>query len=244
MYAPIDQQRHLIEIAELDARIAGLRHKDKYLPEQESLDALREERREVAGGAARARIRLEDVERAHKKMVAELADLDKRAANAETLDEASLPTASQRRDVAHEKGAVKRLVAELSAQLGELSTAREAAEADVSHHGASLDSLDSKIATAEITRLHAIHDVGESLDSAQRRRAELAAQLSTELMAEYDRIAADRGAGAGELHPHRCGACQMELDRATIAEFHGAPVDQIIHCPECGAILVRPKGTQ
>ena len=57
MYAPIDQQRHLIEIAELDARIAGLRHKDKYLPEQESLDALREERREVAGGAARARIR-------------------------------------------------------------------------------------------------------------------------------------------------------------------------------------------
>lgn len=244
MHAPIDQQRHLIEIAELDARIAALRHKDKNLPEQASLDELREQRRAAAGGAARARIRLEDAERAHKKMLSELADLEKRAAKAAATDEASLATASQRRDAAHEKGAVKRLVADLSEQLGELATARDAAEADVDHHGASLDSLDSKIATAEIARLHAIHDVGESLDSAQSRRADLAAQVPDELLAEYQRIATDRGAGAGELHPHRCGACQMELDRSTIAEFHNTPIEQIIHCPECGAILVRPKGAQ
>ena len=137
-----------------------------------------------------------------------------------------------------------RLTEELKAQLGNLETAREAGEADVAHQGAMLDQLDSKIATAEIARLHAIHDVGASLESAQSRRAALAAQVSAELMAEYERIAAERGAGAGELHPHRCGACQMELDRATIAAFHDIPAGTIIHCPECGAILVRPKGAQ
>lgn len=242
MHAPIDEQRHLVDIAELDARIAGLRHKDKHLPEQESLDELRTLRREASGGAARARIRLEDTERAHKKMVAELADLDKRAARAADTDEASLPTASQRRDAAHEKGAVARIIEDLSAQLADLTTDREAAEADVAHHGAKLDELDSKIATAEIARLHAIHDVGDSLDSAQRRRADLAAKVSGELMAEYERIAAERGAGAGELHPHRCGACQMELDRETIAEFQSTAANTVINCPECGAILVRPKG--
>lgn len=244
MQAPIDEQRHLVEIAELDARIAGLRHKDKHLPEQESLDELREQRRTAAGGAARARIRLEDAERAHKKMLSELSDLDKRAAQAAAIDEASLPTATARRDAAHEKGAVARLIEDLKAQLGELATAREAGEADVAHHGATLDQLDSKIATAEIARLHAIHDVGASLESAQSRRADLAAQVSAELMAEYEHIARERGAGAGELHPHRCGACQMELDRATIAEFHEVPADTVIHCPECGAILVRLKGAQ
>lgn len=246
MHASNEKQRALVEIAELDARIAGLRHRDRHLPEQESLDALRAERAEAASGAARARIRLEDIDRARTKTVGDLESLDKRAARAAATELGPNSSAGDRREIENERGAVRRLVEDANAQLHELTERREALAADVAHHGAVLDDLDSRIATAEMTRLHALDDLGASLASSQRRRAELATQVPSDLLAHYETLAADRGAGAGagELAGNRCGACRMELARSSVAEINATPLDEVLHCPECGAILVRPAGAR
>lgn len=244
MKAPIETQRLLVEVADLDARIAGLRHRDRHLPEQETLDELRAERTAAAGGAARARIRLEDVDRARSRLLGDRESLDKRAARADATELGAGSSAGDRRELANEKGAVRRLIEETEQALADLTEERDAAAADVAHHGALLDELDSRIATAEITRLHAMDDLGASLGSTQHRRAELVEKIPAEIFADYESIAAERGAGAGLLAGGRCGACHMELARSAVAEIAASPLDEVVHCPECRAILVRPAGTE
>ena len=36
-----------------------------------------------------------------------------------------------------------------------------------------------------------------------------------------------------------CGACQIEIDRGELARISAAAEDEVLRCPECGAILLR-----
>jgi len=75
------------------------------------------------------------------------------------------------------------------------------------------------------------------------RRDELIAGLDADLVALYERQRARGGAGAALLQGRRCGACQLEIDRGELARISAADEDDVLRCPECGAILLRVKGT-
>ena len=47
----------------------------------------------------------------------------------------------------------------------------------------------------------------------------------------------------GLLQGRRCGACRIEIDRGELARISAAAEDDVLRCPECGAILLRVKGT-
>ena len=51
--------------------------------------------------------------------------------------------------------------------------------------------------------------------------------------------AQQHGVGAALLRQRRCQACRLELDRTAVSELRAAPADEIVHCSECGVILVR-----
>ena len=44
---------------------------------------------------------------------------------------------------------------------------------------------------------------------------------------------------AAELVGNQCGACRVELDRVAFNAARAAPVDTVVRCENCGAILVR-----
>jgi uncharacterized protein len=60
--------------------------------------------------------------------------------------------------------------------------------------------------------------------------------LDAELVALYQKV------GAGVLQGRRCGACRIEIDRGESARIAAAAEDDVVRCPECGAILLRSKG--
>jgi predicted nucleic acid-binding Zn-ribbon protein len=59
----------------------------------------------------------------------------------------------------------------------------------------------------------------------------------------YERQRARGGPGAGPLQGRRCGACRIEIDQGERARIAAAAEDDVLRCPECGAILLRVKGT-
>ena len=75
------------------------------------------------------------------------------------------------------------------------------------------------------------------------RRDELVSALDDDLVALYERQRARGGAGAGPLQGRRCGACRIEIDKGELARISAAADDDVLRCPECGAILLRVKGT-
>ena len=72
----------------------------------------------------------------------------------------------------------------------------------------------------------------------KEQAAKLRAELDTELLAEFEKRSA-RGVAVGLLKKSTCGACNMTLTSTALNSLLATPKDQILHCPECAAILVR-----
>ena len=75
-------------------------------------------------------------------------------------------------------------------------------------------------------------------ETATRDREAVAARVPADLLAAYDRIAA-RGVGAGLLRRRACEACHMVLSGTDLQALRQVAADDVVMCPECGAILVR-----
>ena len=71
------------------------------------------------------------------------------------------------------------------------------------------------------------------------QRAEQAGPLPSDLLALYERIRGTGRVAAAELVGNQCGACRVELDRVAFNATRAAPVDTVVRCENCGAILVR-----
>ena len=72
----------------------------------------------------------------------------------------------------------------------------------------------------------------------------MVAGLDPELVKLYERQRARSGVGAARLLGRRCGACRIEIDQGEMARISAAAEDEVLRCPECGAILLRVNGSQ
>jgi predicted nucleic acid-binding Zn-ribbon protein len=88
----------------------------------------------------------------------------------------------------------------------------------------------------------AVAEISEAREVQSSRRDSLSAELDPALSALYERQRARGGAGAGQLMGRRCGACRLEIDRGELSRISAAAEDDVVRCPECGAILLRVKG--
>lgn len=62
--------------------------------------------------------------------------------------------------------------------------------------------------------------------------------LTAELSEHYEKLFS-RGVGVGRLDGLICDACGMTLSGDSIDAVRNTPADEVAHCGECGAILVR-----
>lgn len=239
MKADPHDQRRLVDLADLDQRLAGLEHRRARLPEQATLDELEAERRAATESVARARIHLEDLDRALAKLRSDLeAVRRRRAADSDMLAAGGL-SERQATELEYELRSLVRRQEALEAELGELGERHEAMEADVRHSGAVVTDLDARIGMATTVRDTALADLEDAITEAISERSREAEGIPAKLLDHYTRSAKEAGRGAAVLNGGRCSACAMDLDRSTVSAFRSAPEDEVLNCPECGVIVVR-----
>src|SRR5699024_3806950 len=127
----------------------------------------------------------------------------------------------------------------LEDEIGELDRRREALDADVSHSGAMISDLDTRIDAARSERDTALADLEDAVTAATAERSREAEGLPAELLDLYARSAQSAGVGAAILNGGRCSGCAMDLDRSTVSAFRAAAADAVLTCPECGVVVVR-----
>jgi len=71
-----------------------------------------------------------------------------------------------------------------------------------------------------------------------RDRVAIVDRIPSDLVDLYERLA-KRGPAVGHFQHGTCGGCHMALAPTDIAELRGAADDEVMHCPECGCIIVR-----
>lgn len=240
MKSEVAQQRSLLNLAEVDAELGRLAHRSAHLPEQQRYDQAIAEQREAADQVGVLSVALEGVDAEIAKFEAEVDSVRKREDRDRGLLDGGSVNPKQLEELQHELGTLQRRQSSLEDSLLEVMERREQLAAELAEAQARLDACDIEVTAARQARDEALAGVEDSRTQRSAHRAELAAALDAELVALYENRRASSGVGAGRLEAGRCGACRIELDRGEIGRISAAAEDEILHCPECRAILVRP----
>lgn len=240
MKAEAGQQRSLLELAEADAELGRLNHRAAHLPEQQRYDEAVSAQRDAADRLAVLGIAAEDLDAQVSRLETEVDGVRKREdRDRGLLDEGSV-NAKQLEELQHELGTLARRQSSLEDTLLEVMERREQLAAEQSEADGALQAADVESSAALAARDEALAGIAQSRTERSAQRAQLAAAIDAELVALYEQQRASSGIGAGLLQGGRCGACRIELDRGEIGRIMAAAADEVLRCPECRAVLVRP----
>lgn len=241
MKAEVAQQRLLFDVVELDAALAKLEHRARHLPERAEIVRIQADQAAANDRLGALRIALADLDIQVSRLEAEVDGVRQR----EDRDRSLLQTVAdpkQLSELQHELDTLQRRQASLEDSLLEVMEHREQLQNQQTAESAVVDDLTAELAAAQHALDTTLADIEHHRRVQVSRREELTAALAADLLTLYERQRAGGGPGAGLLQGGRCGACRIEIDRGELARIAAAAEDEVLRCPECGAILLRIKG--
>jgi uncharacterized protein len=242
MKAAVEQQHSLLEVAELDAELSKIAHRAGHLPERQDIERMQADQVAANDRLGALQIALEDLDTQVSRFESEIDAVRQREDRDRGLLQ-SVADAKQLSDLQHELETLQRRQSSLEDSLLEVMEHREQLQTQRTVEAAAIDALQADVAAKQQALDGILADFDETRGRLSSRRDELTAALDPELVALYERQRASGGPGAGPLQGRRCGACRIEIDRGELSRISAAADDEVLRCPECGAILLRIKGT-
>jgi predicted nucleic acid-binding Zn-ribbon protein len=241
MKATVAQQHSLLEVAELDAELARIAYRASHLSERQDYERTQTDQVAANDRLGALHIASEDLDAEISRLESEIDAVHQREERDRSLLQ-SVTDARQLSDLQHELETLQRRRSSLEDSLLEVMERHEELQAQRTAALAALEALQADVADAKRALDGALAEIDDTRRQCESRREELAAALDPELVALYERQRAGGGAGAGPLQGRRCGACRIEIDRGELSRISVAADDDVLRCPECGAILLRVKG--
>jgi hypothetical protein len=224
----------LIDLQALDTRIAGLEREAARLPKE--IEAIHASLAETRAALEAAKTRLDT---AKKQIRAKEKDLDVSAAK-RSRAEARLYEVKTNKEYSAALVEIEEIKQEKSRIEEEVLTLMELQErlvVEIRQAEVSLRSRESQGLSEEAevrTRLLAVE--GE-LESARGERTALARQVTSPVLAEYEKVLRARGglAVAQALPSQTCSGCRMAIRPQALLELRGG--NHLITCESCGRYL-------
>lgn len=239
MRADPTAQAGTLDLAGIDAEIGRLAHQRRTLAEHAELETAEKRFQEAKDAVVRAETRAGDLDRDIRRIERDVEGVRARTEKDNGLLAGSGIGAKQATELQHELDTLARRQGVLEDEQLEIMEEREAVGGELDHAGATLS--EAEIAVADVTgrRDSAVADLDAAQAGRDRERAAAVGKLPEDLYADYERLRAKGQVAAGGLDGSRCGACRLELDRTFLSRLRGLEADEVVHCEECGAILVR-----
>lgn len=242
MKADVTQQRSLLELAELDAELSRAEHRAANLPEQQTYEQVQADHRAAGDQLAALTLAIEDLDAQVSRFESEIDGVRQREDRDRGLLDSGTVNPKQLEELQHELETLERRQASLEDSLLEVMERREQLVAEQSEASAKVEALQHDLSTAAAGRDAAAEEIDKVRAERSARRGEVLAGLDTALAQLYERQRTSSGVGAARLQGSRCGACRIEIDRGEMARISAAAEDEVVRCPECGAILLRITG--
>jgi predicted nucleic acid-binding Zn-ribbon protein len=241
MKAEVAEQRSILELTGLDAELLRLAHRATHLPEQQRLDAIGVEQQEANDRLAVLGLVLDDLDGQVAKFEAEVDGVRQREDRDRGLLAGGHTDHKQLVELQHELETLERRQSSLEDSLLEVMERREQVQEEQTAQLVRIDELQSELSAVQATRDEALVAIEQEKHRGASRRDQLTSGMDADLLALYERVRTKGGIGAGLLQGRRCGACRIEIDKGELARISLAPDDDVLRCPECGAILLRLK---
>ena len=155
-------------------------------------------------------------------------------------DEELLPTMANAKDIAgleHELATLKERLDALETQELEVLEQIDSITEGIANLETQLSAQQTAISEQEQRRVSGsaelVSQIAEQEEHLKQALGALPAELSNLAQQLWS-----RGSGVGELHDTTCGVCHMGLNSSAITEIKRTPLDELVQCPECRAILI------
>lgn len=239
---PADQRR-LLEVQALDTRLDQLAHTRATLPEAARAAELEELTATLRDDVVLLRTKVSDLDRELQRAENDVQAVRARADRDRRRLESGQGSSKDLMGMQHELESLARRQADLEDVELEIMERRE-------EQAGLLGSTEARLATArsELEVVVAARDARlAELDSARDELAsdrQAAATGLPEVMTKvYERLRGRLGSGAATLAEGRCDGCRMPMAPSEVHTLMQRPADEMLRCPECERILVRPADT-
>lgn len=238
MKATPDNQRTLLEIAELDRRIQQAERARTQPAQGARINELAAVRKQQLGELTVLVGALDDARAELARVESDVAlATQRRDRDGERLAASTDPKQAQALE--NEIDSLSRRISMLEDTELEIMGRVEEAQAAVDAQQALIDQTQSEGAQLTAAAKADMAAAATEAEQLARDRAALAATVAADLLAEFERRSARGGVGVGLLRRGVCEGCRMVLAGTDITEIRRAAPDEVVSCPECGAILVR-----
>jgi len=231
----------LLVVQEHDTTADQLHHRRANLPERAELTAREATTAELDRRLAEVSARRDELTRSQKRLEDEVASLEAKAVEVDKrLYSGTITAPRELQALQDELASLKRRQSQLEdqdlevmveaepvdAELEQLRAEREAAERDLAR-------LRSEVEAAEA-------DIVARLAEEVEARAAAVVSVPPDLLAHYDDLRKRyKGVVAAPLVGSTCGNCRLTLPATEVDRIKKLPPDTLVHCEECGRILVR-----
>lgn len=234
--SPADQLR-LVQVADLDGRIRQADHARKNPPQAARVQELIAQRQTLSQELTTRLGARDDLRTELSRIESDVAVVDARSArDAERLAASSNPKEAQ--GLESELASLARRKSDLEDAELEVMERLELADGAVAEQEQLIAQTNAQGAELSAEAKRVVAEATAAFDAATRDRAALAATVPADLLAAYEKLA-PRSAGAAILRARTCEGCHMVLSGTDLNTLRQAPEDAVVHCPECGSILVR-----
>ena len=232
---------HLLDLQANDTHADQIRHRRDTLPERAALVDLDARRAALEAAAAEPRARREELGREQKRLEDEVASVEEKVAHVDhQLYGGGVTSPKEAQALQADLESLKRRQSQLEDQVLEVMEQLEPLDAELEDHASALAALVEERAGLEAALAEGEAAADAELAEVEAARAGLVAQVPAPLLAEYERLRPMMGGVAvAKLQGTTCQGCFLSLASAEVDEIRRQPADAVIHCPDCGRLLVR-----
>jgi uncharacterized protein len=230
----------LLEVQAHDTKLDQLRHQLAVLPEraarEQAAAAVAEaEQRIAAVGAERA-----ELAREQKRIDDEVELLrDKRDGFDKKLYGGTVSNPRELQDLQEEIDALGRRIVHLEDTELEVMEQVEPLDASLAELAQVAEQGRAALADAEERLVTASAELDGAIAAENDERTAAAAAIEPGLVAHYDQLRSGLGGvGIARLVGSQCGGCHLGLSAMEVARIRKLPPGELVHCEECGRILV------
>lgn len=231
----------LLGIQDLDVQITQLEHRYANHPAREAVASVEAQIAEVDAATAAVVDQQTELDGRQKVLDDEVAGIEKRRSEIDgklydgsvtatkdllALQDEAAMLLERQRGVEDSEIEIMELLEPVLAEL----------DSNINTRASLLVQLDER--TADLER--ELADVQAELDGTVSKRAVDVEPIPLDLLAAYDELRTNLGGVAvARLTGKTCGGCHMELSAVSFDRMKKEPDDAVVHCDQCGRILIR-----
>lgn len=238
---PVVQER-LLELQATDVHLLQLQRRRTTLPELAEAAQLKKRCDEVNDELVAAQTVVSDLQLAQERAERDLSPVRERLTREQhRIDSGSVSDPQVLADLIAETNRLVKRISDLEDAELEIMEQAETAEQVRARLSTERNEVSNELAAVVNRGRGIVSQIDADVSTYRAQRAGIVSQLPAELVALYDKIAAQHRTGVATLVQRRCQGCQLEANAADLRAYAAAPADEVLRCEECGRILIRTK---